>query len=89
MHRTQTSPRSHRNMTEQDRIASNTASWFLLSEDGGPLGQIYRSGERVEPVVGEMLANNQRWKRAEVVSFRELPSTCAMRRFQVIIRIVE
>ena len=76
-------------MTERDRIPGNTESWLLTTEDGEPLGQIRRTGERVEPLVGERLVGGQRWKEALVVSFHELPSTCAVRRFQVVLRIIE
>ena len=48
---------------------NESASWFLVSEDGAPLGQIYCKDGRIEPTVGETLENGQKWKQAEVLSF--------------------
>ena len=42
---------------------NESASWFLVSEDGAPLGQIYCTDGRIEPTVGETLENGQKWKR--------------------------
>ena len=62
--------------------------WFLCSENKEPLGQIYRRGEEAVPVVGARLSNGARWNSAEVVGFTELRPSCAMRRFQVVIRVI-
>lgn len=74
---------------EQDGMTDTGASWFLSSEGGEPLGQVYRAAGQAEPSVGEVLEGGQRWKRAQVVSFQELRASCAMRRFQVVVRIIE
>ncbi|MCY4527710.1 MAG: hypothetical protein OXD46_01600 [Chloroflexi bacterium] len=68
---------------------NESASWFLVSEDGGPLGQIYCNDGRIEPSVGETLENGQKWKRAEVLSFEELRASCGMRRFRLVVRVIE
>ncbi len=68
---------------------NESAAWFLVSEDGGPLGQIYCPDGRIEPSVGETLENGRTWKRAEVLSFEELRASCGMRRFRIVVRIIE
>ena len=68
---------------------NESAAWFLVSEDGGPLGQIYCRDGRIEPTVGETLENGQKWTRAEVLSFEELRASCGMRRFKIVVRVIE
>ena len=63
------------------------AVWFLYSEDDRALGQVYRSQDDAMPTLGEQLAGGERWDAAEVVSFEELATTCAMRRFRVVVRV--
>ena len=63
-----------------------TAQWFLYSEDGSPLGRVYRGGEQAVPSVGASLYDVAGWSRAEVVDFHELRPACSMRRFKVILR---
>jgi len=63
--------------------------WYLYSEDGEPLGQMYRSGEGAIPSVGARLDDDARWKSASVVEFSELRATCSMRRFRVVVRVME
>ena len=63
--------------------------WFLYSEGGEPLGQVYRSGEESIPSVGARIDNGARWKSAAVVEFSELRATCSMRRFRVVVRVTE
>ncbi len=75
-------------MTERQGVVIPTV-WFLYSEDGEPLGQVYRHGEEAIPTEGVRITNGARWKSAEVLSFSELTSTCAMRRFRVVVRLVE
>lgn len=65
------------------------AVWFLYSEDESPLGQVYRNLDDAVPSIGSRLADGERWDVAEVVSFEELATTCAMRRFRVVIRILK
>ena len=64
------------------------AVWFLYSEDNTPLGQVYRDEEDAVPSVGTRLTDGERWDASEVVSFEELASTCAMRRFRVVVRVL-
>ena len=68
---------------------NESAAWFLVSEDGAPLGQIYCTDGRIEPSVGEILENGRTWKRAEVLSFEELRASCGMRRFRIVVRVIE
>ena len=65
------------------------AVWFLSSNHGQSLGQVYRSSEDAVPTVGDQLTNGSTWKTAEVVEFSELAATCAMRRFRVVIRVMD
>ena len=68
-----------------DMTAEETTSvavWFLVSEEGEPLGRIHRQGEEAIPTLGTRLMNGAKWKSAEVIEFTELTATCAVRRFQ-------
>ena len=65
------------------------AVWFLYSEDDLPLGQVYRSQGDAVPTIGSQIADGERWNAAEVVSFEELATTCAMRRFRVVLRVLQ
>jgi hypothetical protein len=65
------------------------ASWFVKSEGGEPLGQIYRGEEAAVPSPGSVLTTEAKWRSAEVVSFRELGPTCSIRRFAVVVRVLE
>ena len=56
------------------------AVWFLHSTSGEPLGQLSRGGAETVPEAGLRLAQG------EVVSWTELRSSCAMRRFRVVVR---
>ena len=64
------------------------AVWFLYSEDESPLGQVYRNRDDAVPSIGSQLADGERWSTAEIVSFQEMATSCAMRRFRVVIRIL-
>ena len=57
------------------------ATWFLKSEDGQPLGQIYRDAGDPPPTEGAQVDDI-----GEVVRFTELGASCGMRRFEVIVR---
>ena len=65
------------------------ASWFVKSEGGEPLGQIYRGKEAAVPSPGSVLTAEAKWHSAEVVSFRELGPTCSIQRFAVVVRVLE
>ena len=75
-------------MAEPRRTARPAAVWFLYSEADEPLGQLYRDSGGAVPAAGTPLSDGAKWERAEVVSFLELRSTCEIRRFRVIIRVV-
>ncbi len=62
-------------------MADTAATWFLKSESGQPLGQVYRTAADALPAVGSRVEGV-----GEVVRFKELGSTCAMRRFEVVVR---
>ena len=57
------------------------ATWFLKSEDGQPLGQVYR--DAADPPLAEGVQVDGI---GVVVRFTELGSSCGMRRFEVIVR---
>ena len=57
------------------------ATWFLKSEDGKPLGQLYRDPGDPPPTEGAPVDGI-----GEVVRFTELGASCGMRRFEVIVR---
>ena len=62
-----------------------TTTWYLVSEEDEPLGQIYRRGV---PEAGARFEGGQRFGSAQVVEFTELRATCAMRRFRVVVRLL-
>ncbi len=66
----------------------SAAAWFVKSEDGEPLGQIYRGEDVAVPTPGAVLEAEAKWSSAEVVSFKELGPTCSMRRFAVVVRVL-
>ena len=66
---------------------TRAAVWFLVSEDGEPLGQVYRRQHEIAPTVGTELANGAGWTTAEIVEFTELRPSCGMRRFRVVVRV--
>ena len=59
-----------------------TAVWFLVSEDGDPLGQTYAPA----PEVGQEVRQPESHVGWVVVGVEELRPACAMRRFRVVIR---
>ncbi len=67
-----------------------SATWFLFAEeDAKPLGQIFRSGDSAVPTVGEQVTLRGDAQNAVVVDFTELRATCAIRRFRVVVRMVD
>ena len=57
------------------------ATWFLKSEEGRPLGQVYRDPGDPPPTEGVRVDGI-----GEVVRFTELGASCGMRRFEVVVR---
>ncbi len=70
-------------MTSQTCIP--TFTWFLVDEDGRPVGQIRRPEL---PEAGMNFEEVGRFEEAEIVEVVELRPSCSMRRFRVIIRII-
>ena len=75
-------------LAEQEGTCLPVAVWFLYSEEGEPLGQVYRAKDEAAPAVGDRLTGAAAWASAEVVEFTELSPTCAMRRFRVVVRVL-
>jgi len=69
--------------------AAIAAAWYLKSEGNEPLGQVYRSGDDAVPVPGALVTVPASSNEAKIVRFRELGPTCAMRRFEVIVRLLD
>ena len=59
-----------------------STTWYLISEDGEPLGQTYAP----VPVVGQAIERPESLEGWVVVRFEELRAACAMRRFRVVAR---
>ena len=66
---------------------THVAVWFLHSEEGEPLGPVFRTQAEAIPAAGTLVANGASWKSAEVIEFAELRATCAVRRFRVVVRV--
>ena len=62
-----------------------TFTWFLVDEDGRPVGQIRRP-ELPEP--GMNFGSEGKFEEAGIVEVVELRPSCSMRRFRVIIKVV-
>ena len=62
-----------------------TSAWFLVSQDGRPMGQINRPSL---PEAGARFEGRSGFEEAEIVEVVELRPTCSMRRFRVIIKVV-
>ena len=75
-------------MTQTDTMATPTASWFLVSEENAPLGQLNRSKDGATPTVGLELTNGAKYQSAMVVDFRELDPVCGIKRFSVVVRVL-
>ena len=73
-------------MTEEPPETSRSAVWFIHSTSGEPLGQVYKSRDEAVPEVGARVSDGTDWTEGEVVSWTELQSACAMRRFRVVIK---
>ena len=59
--------------------------WFVYSEQGEPLGRLYREEGAPDPEVGARMPDGDGWPSATITAVRELAPTCAMRRFRVTI----
>ncbi len=59
--------------------------WFVYSEQGEPLGRLYREEGAPGPEVGARMPDGDGWASATIATVRELAPTCAMRRFRVTI----
>ena len=59
--------------------------WFVYSEQGEPLGRLYREEGAPDPEVGARMPEGDGWASATITAVRELAPTCAMRRFRVTI----
>lgn len=75
-------------MTQPDTMATPVASWFLVSEEKEPLGQLNRSKDEAKPVVGMELTDGAKYQRVVVVDFQELDPVCGIRRFRVVVRVL-
>lgn len=62
-----------------------TFAWFMVDEDGRPVGQIRRP---VLPEAGISFAVEGRFEEAKIVEVVELRPSCSMRRLRVIIRVI-
>ncbi|MBI4339347.1 MAG: hypothetical protein HY680_05275 [Chloroflexi bacterium] len=65
-----------------------TAAWFLISQEGKPLGMYLQERANPAPEEGERIRHGDGWQEAKVLAWEELPRVCAMRRYRVVIRIV-
>ncbi len=70
-------------MTSQTCIP--TFAWFLVNEDGRPMGQVHRPHI---PKAQMRFEGEGRFETAEIVESRELRPSCSMRRFRVVIRVI-
>ena len=59
--------------------------WFVYSEQGEPLGRLYREEGAPDPEGGARMPEGDGWANATITAVRELAPTCAMRRFRVTI----
>ncbi len=74
-------------------MPASAAAWYVRAhDDGRPLGVHIRDHGDMIPSPGDVIESedpNHSWRRAEVVSFEQLPHACSMPRYAVVIRILE
>ena len=75
-------------MTQPDTMATPVASWFLVSEEKEPLGQLNRSRDKATPAVGMEIADGAKYQKVVVVDFQELDPVCGIKRFSVVVRVL-
>ena len=75
-------------MTQLDITATPAASWFLVSEENAPLGQLSRGRDEGAPTIGMDLTDGAKYQSAVVVDFRELDPVCGIKRFRVVLRVL-
>ena len=62
------------------------ATWFVVSDENQPMGQISKDGPEAAPTVGGMLTGLNEGKQGTVMEFSELAPSCGARRFKVIVK---
>ena len=75
-------------MTQMDTTATPAASWFLVSEENEPLGQLNRGKDEATPIIGMELTDGAKYQRVVVVDFRKLDPVCGISRFRVVVRVL-
>ena len=65
------------------------ATWFLVSEENKPMGQLNRDAAEAEPAVGCVVTGLNEGKQATIIEFSELSPTCGSRRYRVVVKTLD
>ena len=61
------------------------ATWFVVSEENQPMGQLSVDAAEAAPAVGSEVTGLNGGKKGTVIEFSELSPTCGSRRFRVVV----
>ncbi len=62
------------------------ATWFVVSEENQPMGQLSVDAAEATPDVGSEVTGLNGGKKGTVIEYSELSPTCGSRRFKVVVR---
>ena len=62
------------------------ATWFVISEENQPMGQLSIDASEAVPTVGSEVTGLNGGKNGTIIEFSELSPTCGSRRFRVVVK---
>ena len=62
------------------------ATWFVVSDENQPMGQLSIDAAEAAPTVGSEVAGLNGGKKGTIIEFSELSPTCGSRRFRVVVK---
>ena len=62
------------------------ATWFVVSDENQPMGQVSKEAADAVPTVGGAVAGLNEGKQGTVLEFNELAPSCGARRFKVVVK---
>ena len=65
------------------------ATWFVVSEENQPMGQLSVDAAEAAPNVGSDVTGLSGGKKGTVIEFSELSPTCGSRRYRVIVKVLD
>lgn len=65
------------------------ATWFVVSEENQPMGQLSMDASEALPTVGSDVTGLNGGKKGTVIEYSELSPTCGSRRYRVVVKAVD